>query len=616
MTNALLSHSSSMLGNFLSGIAFAHNLFSRNQPQTKEKNTDEHSLRRVEALRSPGRKARWLIGFVLFLLLTASLTEFFYQHFQYASLGGNHFRLMVFGPSVLHVGAPAYFDINTRTVVGKPASAAVELGLYSSDGKCLFALKERTDEQGHWQAVFQPDKAFHGIITLKVAAMQGGIREEASIPLAVEAVRESPDRALFQSEMAKFFHRQSLPLSNKNSTKDIIESKGKINVRFFPDGGNFAAGLENRVYFLCRDTSGKPLHVLGTVVNQDQQIVAQAETIYHGAGQFSFTPQRGESYRLRILSPQGIKDEPQLPQASDDCPVVLSTGTQGFASSGPLEFNIHSAKSDLPLVVGAWLRGVLVAQAALVTKNNENGMNPVVMQLPEGVSGVILLAVFDYSVHPEIQAQTPKLLAQRLVCQRCDPQSFFLGSYGQTKPEKGKKETEKFAVGLGNKDAEHVSPAVALDLFLGTYGWGEFAKTHSSQLKQSRTSNHSGTQFASFGNFLYAPAMYDNLEKIRSDYQKGLSDSPYNEMKPLYTSITISFLAAFGLLVLVMMLALFRILRGAFVWLSLLCVLGCGVLLGDLLHNPDVSFLADHRPKPAFLNYPAPLQNNALKDKQ
>ncbi len=203
--------------------------------------------------------------------------------------------------------------------------------------------------------------------------------------------------------------------------KTIPIKLGKLDVHFYPEGGDLVAGLENRVYFVCRDPLGKPMHISGVVVTDNDQVAAAVETVYEGMGQFSFTPQPGESYRLKIITPADIKDEPKLPAATADCPIVLTTGTGVFGPSEPLEFNIRSSKADLPLVVGAWCRGVLVGQVALVTKKNENGMNPVVLPLPDDVGGVIRLTVFDYGINPgQSNPQFPKPLAERLVYRRLD----------------------------------------------------------------------------------------------------------------------------------------------------------------------------------------------------
>ena len=181
---------------------------------------------------------------------------------------------------------------------------------------------------------------------------------------------------------------------------------GKIDVTFFPEGGQLVAGLENRVYFVARDPLGKPVQLSGTIVGKGRrddardQEVAAVQTTYEGMGAFSLIPQPDESYRLKIAAPTGVKNEPTLPEVSPERDLVLATGSGVFAAEKPLEFNIRAARAGVPLVVAAYCRGVQVGEQPLVTKLGVTGANPVAISLDSAVGGVIRLAVYDYSVTP------------------------------------------------------------------------------------------------------------------------------------------------------------------------------------------------------------------------
>ena len=187
---------------------------------------------------------------------------------------------------------------------------------------------------------------------------------------------------------------------------------------FFPEGGQLVAGLENRVYFVARDSLGKPVQLSGTIVGKGRrddardEEVAAVHTTFEGMGAFSLIPQPDESYRLKIAAPTGVKNEPTLPEVSPERDLVLATGSGVFAAEKPLEFNIRAARAGVPLVVAAYCRGVQVGEQPLVTKLGATGANPVAISLDSAVGGVIRLAVYDYSVTP------PKLVAQRLVYRR------------------------------------------------------------------------------------------------------------------------------------------------------------------------------------------------------
>ncbi len=206
--------------------------------------------------------------------------------------------------------------------------------------------------------------------------------------------------------------------SRETEAKTIPINLGKIDVTFYPEGGELAAGLENRVYFVARNPQGKPVDLTGTLVAEqsgdrgtvDQSIPVQ--TAYEGMGSFSFTPTAGTKYRLKITQPLGVSNEPKLPAVSAESDVVLSTGPGVFSAGKPIELSIRSAKAGLPLVVAAYCRGVQVGQQPIVTKGVGEEANPVAIALDDAVGGVIRLTVYDYGLSP------PKPVAERLVYRR------------------------------------------------------------------------------------------------------------------------------------------------------------------------------------------------------
>ncbi len=206
--------------------------------------------------------------------------------------------------------------------------------------------------------------------------------------------------------------------AKETQAKTIPINLGKIDVTFYPEGGELAAGLENRVYFVARNPQGKPVDLSGTLVAErtgdrgpvDQSVPVQ--TAYEGMGAFSFTPTAGITYRLKITEPAGVNNEPKLPAVSTESEVVLSTGAGVFPAEKPLEFNIRSAKAGLPLVVAAYCRGVQVGEQPMVTKGVGREANPVSIALDDAVGGVIRLTVYNYGVTP------PKPVAERLVYRR------------------------------------------------------------------------------------------------------------------------------------------------------------------------------------------------------
>jgi hypothetical protein len=518
-------------------------------------------------------------------------------------------------------------DYSAKRPEGKPAAGAKLRIIVAVDGQTVLEKNAQTDTLGMFRVEFNlPEKIARGDAQLVVTVNDGGISETIS--------------------------------------KTIPINLAKVLVHFYPEGGELVAGLENRVYFVSQNPLGRPLHVSGVIVNDKGQIMTAVETVDSGMGQFSFTPRPGESYKLKIMDPSDIKDELKLPAATNDCPIVLNTGTGVFDPSEMLEFNIRSTKAGIPLVVGAWCRGVMVGQAALVTRKNENGINPVVLPLPDEAGGVIRLTVFDYSIDPDqTDPQFPKPLAERLVyrrmARRLNVRAVDLGKYhapgekvnvslavtdeknqpvaavlgvsaadeglyalaGDHTPDittrilltseiENPQDLENADFLLSEDKSSSARAAAALDLLLGTQGWRRFAEKNRQQSAQEGPEKEAVIPQAFFGDAVGPPATYDNLGRIRAEYQKKLDAYYADRTQTLYTIITISFLGAWGLLFLVFMLGLFRIIRGASFWMPVLGVIVCCVMIGALLMNPR-PFAGNNNPAVPFLPYQAPAAKSA-----
>jgi hypothetical protein len=527
-------------------------------------------------------------------------------------------------------GEAVVADFSVQRPEGGPAAAVKLRILAVVDGQTVLEKNAQADKAGTFRMEFKlPEKIARGDAQLAVTVSDGGTSEIVA---------------------------KSIPIN-----------LGKVLVHFYPEGGDLVAGLENRVYFVSQNAQGRPLRISGVIVNDDGQTMAGVETLCEGMGQFSFTPRVGESYRLKIIAPADIKDEPKLPAAATDCPIVLSTGTGVFGPSEALEFNIRSSKAGLPLVVGAWCRGVMAGQVALVTKKNENGINPVVLPLSDEAGGVIRLTVFDYSINPEQSTpQFPKPLAERLVYRRMacrlnvravdlgehyapgekvnvslavtdekdrpvaaavgvsvvDAALFalagdrtpgmttrFLLTFEIENPE----DLENADFYLSDDKSSSVTSGGALDLMLGTRGWRRFAEKNRQQSAQESPEKNPLTRAEVINGTAGPPTMYDNLGRIRAEYQKRLDTYYADRTQVLYTVTTISFLGVWGLLFLVFMLGLFRIIRGASFWMPVLGTIVCSVMIGALLMNPQ-PFAGDNNPAVPFLPYQAPAAKGAAEN--
>lgn len=92
-----------------------------------------------------------------------------------------------------------------------------------------------------------------------------------------------PEKLYYNKDM----HRKAKSLTRQNL---------KINLQFFPEGGNLVSGLKSRLAFKAVDNSGKGIKVSGSVYTKKGKKIADFETTHLGMGFFDFTPEQEKGY--------------------------------------------------------------------------------------------------------------------------------------------------------------------------------------------------------------------------------------------------------------------------------------------------------------------------------
>jgi hypothetical protein len=177
----------------------------------------------------------------------------------------------------------------------------------------------------------------------------------------------------------------------------------KLQVDFFPEGGDLVAGVPNRVYFQVRTMLGKPGELKGRIVDQGGQVVVgnvqtvnddKEPGVNQGLGSFTFTPQAGRQYELKIDAPDGIEGKYVLPEIKDDG-VILNIPERATKAGGPIGVVVYSPRQERTLLVGAYCRGRLMDHQHVTTKM---GKATVELHPPQDVGGVYRVTVFEEHV--------------------------------------------------------------------------------------------------------------------------------------------------------------------------------------------------------------------------
>ncbi|MEQ9231701.1 MAG: hypothetical protein RIF46_13540, partial [Cyclobacteriaceae bacterium] len=101
---------------------------------------------------------------------------------------------------------------------------------------------------------------------------------------------------------------------SENESSRIVESK--IEVQFFPEGGELVSGILNYVGFKVLKSDGSSVEVNGLIINEENDTITNFQTAKHGLGEFPLIPEKGAIYHGVIDYENSIYHFP-LPRAKD-----------------------------------------------------------------------------------------------------------------------------------------------------------------------------------------------------------------------------------------------------------------------------------------------------------
>ncbi len=137
----------------------------------------------------------------------------------------------------------------------------------------------------------------------------------------------------------------------------------KVDIAFFPEGGNMIAGLPTRLYFEAKTPLGKPADVEGRIVDDHGQAVASFSSYHDGLGRFAFTPATGRTYSAEITKPVGVTEKYALPLPdAEGCALRAYDDLDGKTSA--LRVGVRCT-SNKKVIVTAVLRENLLDAAAV-----------------------------------------------------------------------------------------------------------------------------------------------------------------------------------------------------------------------------------------------------------
>jgi hypothetical protein len=138
---------------------------------------------------------------------------------------------------------------------------------------------------------------------------------------------------------ADYFYNQKIHIGGYETTPAVKAVQNKLDVQFFPEGGELVNGLRSKVAVKAVNGNGDGQDIKGSILDNEGNVVADFATQHLGMGVFALTPQSGKTYKAKITA--GETDfTVSLPQAMQE------GYTLGINSSNPDSLFIKVAANE------------------------------------------------------------------------------------------------------------------------------------------------------------------------------------------------------------------------------------------------------------------------------
>lgn len=127
---------------------------------------------------------------------------------------------------------------------------------------------------------------------------------------------------------------------NRRFNRSLDNKREETNFRFYPEGGQFVAGLENKVAFRASNALGQGKEVTGRVLDGNGNEVVRFESLFDGMGSFYITPAPGQGYNAKVSFADGHEQRFPLPEASES-----GFRLQVSQTKDALKVDVHAAVS-------------------------------------------------------------------------------------------------------------------------------------------------------------------------------------------------------------------------------------------------------------------------------
>jgi TonB-dependent SusC/RagA subfamily outer membrane receptor len=200
---------------------------------------------------------------------------------------------------------------------------------------------------------------------------------------------------IMNPEYSEQLYRQDKQANKKLKKKSIRKSE-KIDIQFFPEGGDLVNGLESRVAFKAVNELGQGIDVRGEVHDKKGNRITEFQSFYQGMGAFSLKPSASEKYYAVVVT--GEENDVKIP-----LPEPLKSGfvlTVDNVNSKDITVNIRSTLNDARIFLIGQTRGQVNYNRSFTLESGSTEIKIPVNLFP---TGIMQLTLFNQESVPQCE---------------------------------------------------------------------------------------------------------------------------------------------------------------------------------------------------------------------
>jgi len=241
----------------------------------------------------------------------------------------------------------------------------------------------------------------------------------------------------------------------------VVESTGqtipiilqKLDVKFYPEGGELVCGIPNNIYFESFTPFGDSADFIGQIIDSKRNPCSTIQTNHEGRGKSNFIPLKDEKYSLKVLSPSGVSFKNPLPIAKEEG-VVVSSVCDVYEDFSSIKLKIGSSSKG-KFKIGLFKKFKEISSQQIEFENS-NEIKYVEFDISkEGniSQGVIRVTVFDEKEIP---------ISERLIFIEPPISNTFVSIKFNKKEEEKYSVGEKVSLEISLKDSKTSKPIESL----------------------------------------------------------------------------------------------------------------------------------------------------------